>query len=281
MSVRRFLILFNPQKKTKRPIKLLTDYLIKHGHKFDLDDNLANLSDRFTDLTILGGDGTINYVVNKLPHFDIPIGVIPAGSGNDYVKSVNLGDNIHQHIETAVDGRIVEVDLGKCNDRYFVNGFGLGFDGQIAHDFEENRTIFRGQTAYYYHVLKILTSYQPRPLSIEIDGQLLKEEVLLLTISKGTTFGGGFKLTPHSSLTDGQFGICLIRNLPALKRFWNLPLLQKGTHNKLAQVEFRHGKTIKIEKHPNVVAHIDGELIGTPPFELMVIPKKLKLKVRT
>jgi len=278
--MRNFLVLHNPMKPAIRVLDKVGLYLRKLDLPFkyctDLGDESLNA---FSDLIIIGGDGTINYAINHLSSFDLPIGIIPAGSGNDYVKSLNIGNTLEERIRTAVEGQAAEVDLGQCNDRLFINGLGLGFDGEIAKSFEENRTILRGHAAYYYHVVRVLASFRPQPLKFSVDGKEFDDKVLLLTIGKGTTCGGGFKLTPHANIKDGQFAISIIHNLKPFKRFLNIHRLQQGSHDRLEEVEFLKGRHIMVEPQPNLTAHIDGELIGSPPFEVRILPKKLRIKI--
>ncbi|MDA0193792.1 MAG: diacylglycerol kinase family lipid kinase [Bacteroidetes bacterium] len=243
-------------------------------------DNLTNQKcNGVTGIIVIGGDGTINRAVNQLNCFDLPIGIVPGGSGNDFIKSINIGKGLNEQIKTAVHGEVMAIDMGDCNGRLFVNGFGLGFDGQIAYEFDQNRTILKGHAAYYYHVLRILAGYKPRQLKFEIDGKGYEEKILLIAVSKGTTFGGGFKLTPHARLNDGKFAICLIKDLKPIKRFLNLGLLKDGTHSKLPEVELLKGTQIKIHRQENMIAHVDGEIVGRPPYELKIIDRKLRLRV--
>ncbi len=278
--MKNFLIIVNPGKGLHKITERVCATIEGKGHTSQVLSQLDRSSlDGYSDIILIGGDGTLNYIINQLPTFELPIGIIPAGSGNDYVKALNIGSNLVQQIEIAIDGTAISVDLGSCNEKLFLNGFGLGFDGQIAKSFEENRTILRGHAAYYYHVVKTLAGFQPRPLKFSIDGKEFDDKVLLLTIGKGTTFGGGFKLTPHADLEDGQFAISIIRDLKPLKRFLNIHRLQQGSHDNLEEVQFLKGKHITIEPQPNLTAHIDGELIGSPPFGIRVLPGKLRIKV--
>jgi len=275
------ILLYYNKSKVPRQLEALKNRLNLIGIQYQETANLSNQDyANLSGIIVIGGDGTINHAINQLNNFDIPVGIVPGGSGNDYIKSIDIGDNLNDQIETAIHGEIRNVDLGKCNDRLFANGFGLGFDGQIAYEFELNRTILRGHAAYYYHVIRILAGYKPRPLQFEIDGKEYEENVLLLAISKGTTFGGGFKLTPHAVLDNGMFGICLIKDLKPLNRFLQLGSLKDGSHDKLPEVLFLEGRKIMIHKQDNMIAHVDGEIIGNPPFELQVLSKKLRLKAR-
>ena len=278
--MKHFLLFSNTNKALKKVINKVCDALTKAGYSFRLVHELGSCDlSGYSDIILIGGDGTINLAINQLNSLELPIGIIPAGSGNDYVKSMNIGRSLPEQIHTSINGNLKQVDVGQCGDRLFVNGFGLGFDGQIAKSFEENRTILRGHAAYYYHVLKTLSGFKPLPLQFTVDGEAYEEEVLLLTIAKGTTFGGGFKLTPHSNLSDGEFAISLIRDLKPLRRFLNIHRLQRGSHLGLDEVEFLKGKVIVIQHQPKFIAHVDGELIGSPPFKIKILPKKLNIKV--
>ena len=114
------------------------------------------LDSSFSDLIIIGGDGTINEAVNGL-ECDIPVSIIPAGTGDDFIKNVSLGKSLEEQFHTAINGTIKRMDLGQCNDRKFVNGVGIGFDGQIVEDMESKRVpLLKGHADYYYHVLRIL-----------------------------------------------------------------------------------------------------------------------------
>ncbi len=237
------------------------------------------LDDSFTDLIIIGGDGTINEAINGLK-FKIPVAVIPAGTGDDFVKMVNLGKTIEEHIETAINGDVIEVDLGICNGRKFINGVGIGFDGQIVEDMASKRIpILKGHAAYYYHVLRILGGYREKHFAFSLDGMPLQNDLILLTIGNGSTFGGGFKLMPEAKIDDGFLEICEIGKISGLRRFLNVGRLSKGTHRKLKEVSFHKAKKVSVEGNPLLFAHIDGERLGQPPFEVRVLPKALALRV--
>lgn len=234
----------------------------------------------FTDLIIIGGDGTINESVNGLNH-DIPVSILPAGTGDDFIKNVAIGKTLEVQIDTAINGEIKRIDLGQCNDRKFVNGVGIGFDGQIVEDMASKRVpLLRGHAAYYYHVLRILGGYKERRFDYQIDNQSLKKNLILLTVGNGTTFGGGFKLMPEATIDDGLLEICEIGKVSGLRRFLNINKLSNGTHGSLDEINFYKAKSVKVEANDMLFAHIDGERMGQPPFELKILPKAMQLRVK-
>ncbi len=287
---KKVFILGNPKSGRKRLAPILSDlksyldtqqigYSFCETSKDGLDEIKELLDNSYTHLTVIGGDGTINQAVNAL-NLDIPIGIIPAGTGNDFVKNVDLGSNRLAQFETAIHGDIKPIDLGICNGQKFVNGVGIGFDGQIVEDMASKRVpLLKGFAAYYYHVLRILASYQDRPFDYSIDGQSFQKNLILLTVGNGTTFGGGFKLTPYAKIDDGKLDVCEIGEFSAFKRFANIHRLSNGSHDKLEAVSLYQSETVKIDANQRLFAHIDGERMGQPPFEIKIIPKAMNLRI--
>ncbi|WP_420576498.1 diacylglycerol/lipid kinase family protein [Ekhidna sp.] len=237
------------------------------------------LDTSFTDLIIIGGDGTINESVNGLK-YDIPVAILPAGTGDDFIKNVTIGQTLDEQIDTALEGEVHRIDLGQCNDRKFVNGVGIGFDGQIVEDMASKRVpLLTGHAAYYYHVLRILGGYRERKFDYKIDDQTFQKDLILLTIGNGTTFGGGFKLMPEAKVDDGLLEICEIGKVSGLRRFLNINKLSGGTHGSLKEINFYKAKSVKVEANDLLFAHIDGERMGQPPFEIKVLQEALQLRV--
>ncbi|MEP1094579.1 MAG: diacylglycerol kinase family protein [Cyclobacteriaceae bacterium] len=282
--------LFSGNKKTDKILQRFSDFLQARSLPFEVHDTnqdgnatltTKRLDESFTDLVIVGGDGTINEAVNGLD-YNIPVSIIPAGTGNDFVKNVELGKTRQDQFETAINGSVRKIDLGKCNERIFLNGVGIGFDGQIVEDMVSKRVpLLKGHVAYYYHVLRILGSYGVRGFEYQIDEQSHEKELILLTVGNGTTFGGGFKLMPGAKVDDGLLEVCSIGDLSPLRRFLNIHRLSNGSHGKLGMVEFHQAKTLQVEENEMLFAHIDGERMGRPPFEISVLPMALQLRVKS
>ena len=290
---RKFFVLANPmagRKKVGKLLRELSDFFLSQESEvaFEIHETRAdrkgeetvaqNLDSTFTDLIIMGGDGTIHEAVNGL-RFDVPVSIIPSGSGNDYVKVLSIGKSLQEQLQTAIDGTITQVDLGSCNGRKFTNGIGIGFDGQIAADMLRRKVpLLSGQAKYYYHVLQILSSYRSREFRQTIDDKTHTKKMILMTIAKGTTFGGGFMLTPQAKLDDGHFGVCEVAPISAVRRYANLLRLQNGTHDRIREVTLYKSKRIRIEHNPLLEGHIDGEYLGQPPFDIKVLPGGLKVR---
>ncbi|MGB3463901.1 MAG: diacylglycerol kinase family protein [Cyclobacteriaceae bacterium] len=247
---------------------------------FSGDLTTALQSEQMDSLVIIGGDGTINEVINAMPDASVPIGIIPAGTGNDFVKTIDTGKSEKERFDTAIYGEPVNIDAGICNGRKFLNGVGIGFDGQIVAAMMNKKKLLSGQAAYYYEVLRILSTYREKPFEFSMDGKNHRENLILLTIANGTTFGGGFKLTPYADIADGKLDICEIGKISPISRYLNVLKLQNGTHDRLKAVRMHQVESIEIKENPVLNAHIDGEYLGHPPFKIEVLPRHLYIRTK-
>lgn len=290
---RKFLLLVNPVSGRKngelRALKV-SKRLESEGFEVNViltsaeptfKDKVRNEWDQsITDLIAMGGDGTLNLAVNILHNKTAHLNIIANGNGNDFVKNLNLGKSFEEQLETIVSGELLNIDVGICNDQLFLNGLGLGFDGQIAYDNLNRKSIFSGHTKYYAQVLRILATYVPQKIMYSIDGEVSSDHIILMMVANGTTFGGGFKLTPDANVSDGQLDICLIRQIPPLRRFWEVLKLTKGTHGVLEAVDITKAKEVFIKGNETIKAQIDGESFGAPPYHIKVLSNHLKVRVR-
>jgi YegS/Rv2252/BmrU family lipid kinase len=288
----KVLVLFNPRAggsaRVSSILAKFKAFLESEQVPFEIKETLGYrpgvsydhwLSEDFTHITVIGGDGSLNEVVNALKK-PVPISILPAGTGNDFSKTIRLGKNLEEKFHTALYGDEKIIDLGVCNDRRFINGVGIGFDGQIVEDMAVQSVPFlRGHAKYYYHVLKILSSYRTRSYRFYIDGKACQETLILMTIGNGTTFGGGFKLMPQARVDDGKLAICTIGDISPLRRFLNVSKLSSGSHGKLKEVALFEAEHIKVEENTALLAHMDGERLGSPPFEISILPTSLTIRV--
>jgi len=290
---RKLLVVNNPtsggRRKNQKMVRELGAFLNAHNLESNIRSTEKNknakevienqLDHTYTDLVIVGGDGTINEAVNGLK-FDIPMTIIPAGTGNDFVKNIGIGKTLRDQLRVLTHGTIQSIDLGICNDRKFANGVGIGFDGQIVEDMNDKKVpLLKGHAKYYYHVLQILASYHPREFNFSLDGKETSKDLILMTVGNGTTFGGGFRLMPDAKVDDGLLEVCMIGDLSPIRRFLNIHKLSNGSHGSISEVSFHQAASVRIEGNPLLYAHLDGEQMGNPPFDIKVLPKALKLRI--
>ena len=225
----------------------------------------------YTDVFLVGGDGTLNYFINAYPFCSIPISLFAAGSGNDFSWKLHGKTTWEESFDIALKGPVKRVDAGTCNGRYFINGVGIGFDGQIVKSMGRKRFISAGHLAYLYTVLKKILFYKSAPLSISIDAIHYRRDVFMISIANGSRYGGGFIVAPHAILNDGLLNIVTINQLSMVARLKYLPAIEKGKHLHLSFMHAVTGRQVRIESEHIIPAHLDGELMEAAVFDIQIL----------
>jgi YegS/Rv2252/BmrU family lipid kinase len=249
----------------------------KYGAETLVKDHVCH---GYSDLVVVGGDGTLHQALNGMPRFDIPIGVVQTGTGNDFSKAMGEKLGIGAQIERALLAPPRPVDMGVCNGRYFANGVGIGFDGWVAHRAAELWTAgVPGVWAYYRAIARGIVGYQPFEATMRHDSTALDvHRLFMVTVGNGKAFGGGVPVCPRAAIDDGQLDFCAVERLTVPGRIWRLPLLMAGKHLGLHKVHYGTGHKVVIHTAHPVEAHLDGELLRGSNFEIGLAPHNLWLR---
>ncbi|MDX1662391.1 MAG: diacylglycerol kinase family lipid kinase [Candidatus Promineifilaceae bacterium] len=219
-----------------------------------------------------GGDGTIHHVVNGLLRDPAPsarrtaLGLIPLGTGNDYAFGLGLDAPPTASVQRLFNGERRSIDAARVNlpgESYFAcNGIGVGFDAAIA--IESNRIqAVAGFPAYLLATLRtILFRFQTPHMAGRFDTTDFSQPALLLAVGIGPRVGGGFRVTPDASFTDGQLDICLVRPLSRPMMLAMLLRVMRGTHTGASFVSMRRSRSIEIVADRPLPIHVDGEIIA-------------------
>jgi YegS/Rv2252/BmrU family lipid kinase len=238
-----------------------------------------NLDSTFTDLWIVGGDGTFHEALNGLKTFDIPVSVIQTGTGNDFVKAIGRNCTPEIMLERAISAEPKPIDIGICNGKLFHNGVGIGFDGSVAHRAAELKTETSGSVLSYYRAIaEGIFGYKGFEMKIETEAKSSFSKTFMLTVGNGIAFGGGMKVTPKAKLNDRLFDVCHVEKISVLGRIWRLPFLVAGKHTKLPKVNYFNANHIKITSSQELTAHIDGEIFKAATFDIKMADFKLLLR---
>ncbi|MEW6095017.1 MAG: diacylglycerol kinase family protein [bacterium] len=233
----------------------------------------------FNLIVAVGGDGTINEVVNGIIDFEeVILGIIPIGLGNDFAWMIGLGPkDIEKACKTLSNGTVKKIDVGVVNNRYFVNGVGIGFDAQVAKERLKYKGMLSGLGLYLYAVMKTLFKYKSIQANIKLDDKEININLLLIAIGVGKRCGGGFLLTPEAELDDGLFDVCVIQQIGKLKALCSLPKTLKGIHTTMPEVNMYRAKQIIVNLPVPLTGHVDGEIIEGNTYQIGLLPKKLKV----
>ncbi len=228
----------------------------------------------FDLVTVFGGDGTMNEVLNGLVGGSTPMAVMPIGTGNDFVRSARLPMKLEPALDNLLNGKPRICDLGVFNgERHFINVVGIGFD---AYANMQSRKIKRlkGTAVYVVAVFKTLRQWSAVPMKIEMDDNEIDDHSYLTCIANGWSVGGGLSLAPDAHLQDGLFDVCHVADISSGKIVWNFPKLTNGKVNDLEEVTIRRSKKVRISSEEPLPMHMDGEIIDgeNKVFEVEIIP---------
>jgi len=237
------------------------------------DATVAARSAQTPIVVAVGGDGTVNEVANGLAGTQKTLGIVPAGSGNDFIKSVGISGKSLEALATVFGGIPRAVDLGRVScsvnadgsdalpARYFTNGIGVGFDAAVASRTQEIQ--FLGGTAVYIlAVLQTLGHYTPPEFTLTLSGTVSKFKGLLIAIGNGVCAGGGFYLTPDAIVDDGVLDICTVQDKTVFQILRLMPLVMKGKHHNVRGVKFYRDNKFTISASEAFYVHADGEIVG-------------------
>ncbi len=231
----------------------------------------------FERIVVVAGDGTLNEVINGIDDMRAAVGVIPGGSGNDFVRTINPHTDIEKIIYDNLFGDIIEVDVASCNNRKYVNIASVGLDAEIVVGTDSMKKYFSGSKAYLASIIKTLFTYKGQKMHINIDGIEIEKEVLLTAIANGKYYGGGIMPAPDANIQDKLLDICIVNRFPLIKEFFLLPKYMKGKHKGLKGVSFSRGKRIEITSPRQMTVNFDGELFrdNKVVFELLDQPIRI------
>jgi YegS/Rv2252/BmrU family lipid kinase len=229
---------------------------------------------QFTDVWIIGGDGTLNYFFNQYPGIRLPLVVFKGGTGNDVHSLLYKNKNFEEQLEVALAASPKPVDAGKCNDKYFINGVGIGFEGAVAKSLTGKKKTKPGKAAFMGTILQKVFFYSSKKYKTFSDEYKAESESLLISVMNGHRAGGGFHIAPASAINDGLLDVVIVDKLHPLQRLRWLPVIEKGKHLGLSFIKHFRTKKIVITSEKPMDAHLDGEYYSAKRLEIEMLPGK-------
>lgn len=222
---------------------------------------------RFQDNIIysVGGDGTLNEVINGIVGTKNILGIIPCGSGNDFYKTLS-----------KIDDEQVLIDVGKINNKYFINIVSVGIDAEVADNVSKMKKLkISPNQIYTASIVYTFFKFKYKKLDVEIDSSNRNGKCTILTICNGKTYGGGYNIAPEASLTDGFFDVYFVDKINKPFIPFVISMLKKGTHEKHKKVHKTKATKIKFKCDYDLVCNVDGEIIIDHKFDIKLLPKEL------
>ncbi len=248
------------------------------GHARELS---RAVSDRPDYLVIsVGGDGTHHEVANGLlPAARAHMGVIAAGSGNDFAGYLGLPKDPAAALRVALESPARAIDVGRVNDEYFLTVVGAGFDAEVAAYINQRPKAKNGQLAYLGAILTMLVRYDCKPLSVALDGEPQSRSTLLLACGNTARYAGGIKICPTANPFDGHLDVVWVGGLSRLRILLLLMAAYSGAHVRNPVVDSFPAVRLRVDGPAGYHVHADGEMVGELPITIESVPAALSIRL--
>jgi len=251
-------------------------YRIQRGR--DLAEALDIIDETYSYILIAGGDGTVDSLVNamKQRNVNLPIGILPVGTANDFGKFINMPADIEEACKQILDSKPVAIDLGKINDKYFINVASTGLFTDISQKTDVNLKNTMGKLAYYFKGLEELPNFRKLKVKISAKECDYEGEMYLLLVFNGQT-AGNLNLATEAEITDGKLDVVMFKAIAIIELLPLFIKLLKGEHLDSDKVVYFKTDDVYIESSEDIVTDIDGERGPDFPLRIQCIKGGIKL----
>ena len=286
----RIIILLNPTAKrgqARRRLERALRVFREQNAQFDVRESqssqhLTELArgacEEKPDLIVsAGGDGTHHYVINGLLKSEIPLGLLPMGTGNDFAKGVGMPMDLHDAATALLNGPVRSIDLAQVGAAVYGCIAGVGFDSTVTRYANEHARWLKGSLAYTWSLLRCLPEYRPQQLEIIADGRSFSEEVLFAVVGNNASYGGGIRLAPRARLDDGILDVCIVPYLSRLELLRWVPRAYRGEHLHHPRIKYLQARKITLSAASRMELFGDGEFLQELPATIEVLPRALRV----
>ena len=225
----------------------------------------------------IGGDGTALEVARGLAGGKTALGVIPAGTGNDFVKTIGVPREPKQALSYILSHPALPTDAGEINGRMFLNEIGTGFDVSVLDYAEKAKKYVKGLLPYLYGVVKTLFRFRAIQLTYSVDGGEEKtEQVFVVAAANGGIIGGGIPIAPEAKAEDGLLDFVVVENIPKSRLPLRLAGLLRGKILSFPETRFVRASRVTFSA-PHMRVNIDGEIVPEKRAEARILPGALMI----
>jgi len=245
-------------------------------------------------ILIFGGDGTVHRHLEQLIKLQLPLLVVPCGSGNDFARALGIHNS---RISLAAwqafsqgSGQVRTIDLGVIQSdaraHYFCCVGGVGLDAEVARRANQLPRWLRGHGGYVVSLPPALFRFAPLPTKISAAGEegwkvRSEQPTVLAAFANAAAYGGGMKIAPHAKMDDGKLDVCVVREIDKFKLFCLFPTVYFGRHLRMPEVEYFQTERLRIETEKPLDVYADGEYVCKTPVEVTVARAALRVIVQS
>jgi YegS/Rv2252/BmrU family lipid kinase len=226
---------------------------------------------------ILSGDGLIGQAGGALAGSDAPLGMIPAGRGNDLARVLGIPSDVRGAVEVLAAGNRRAIDVGEANGKRFLGIASFGFDSD-ANGIANRARLVRGNLVYAYAAVRALITWRPASFTVVLDGEeRITMQGYSVAAANNKAYGGGMFLAPDAELDDGLFDVVLTGRVGKLRFLVNLPKVFRGTHVHEDEVTVRRARRVEVTASRRFAVYADGEHLTDLPVDLRVLRGALQV----
>jgi YegS/Rv2252/BmrU family lipid kinase len=283
---RPLVVLVNPSSgggRTKTLLPRFTDALDKRHLEFRVEptrsaEHAVELALRAADQgelpVVMSGDGLVGIVGGALAGTDVPLGILPAGRGNDLARVLDIPSDPVGAAGVLASWHARVIDVGEANGKRFLGIASTGFDSECNRIANEVKLI-RGQLVYAYSVPRALIAWKPARFTLRIGEESMRFTGWSVAAANSRAFGGGMFIAPNALLDDGEFDVVMVGEVSKLRYLSNLPKVFKGAHLDNDEVRVIRTRSLELDASRPFAVYADGEHLTDLPVTLRVLPKAL------
>ena len=236
------------------------------------------VADGYDVLAVMGGDGMVHLAVQALAGSSTALGVIATGTGNDVARYLGLPRGRPVDAAEVICRQVTRpMDLGRAGSTYYATVLATGFDS-LVNERANRMTWPRGQMLYNLATLAELRVFEPLPYTLELDGERLRLDAMLVAVGNGPSYGGGLRMCEGALLDDGWLDVVVIKPISKPELLKVYPRLFRGTHVTHPAYESHRVRRVGVAA-PGIVAYADGERLGPLPLNVECAPAALTVCV--
>jgi len=223
-------------------------------------------------MVCMGGDGTLNEVLNGVVPRHIPVAIFPTGTGNVFCKDIGVRSSVESFLSLFKEGRIKRYDIGFVNERSFISVAGAGFNAEVVRRMEGLRRGNMRMIEYVLPTMQTLLGYAFPPIRVEVDGEVICEDGFLVEIGNVSSYGGPMQFTTLALPDDGLLDVCVFRKSNRIKVIKHFFGTVTRMHLRYSEVVYAKGRNVRLSSTGTVPTHVDGDGNGNLPARYRIEP---------
>jgi YegS/Rv2252/BmrU family lipid kinase len=236
----------------------------------------------------VGGDGTLNEVVNGVAERDVDLATIPLGTGMDFVRTYGIPTRLDDAVRVAVDGETRRIDAGRvryrtwdggAGERWFANVGSVGMSGAVAQRANGMSKALGGRATFFYALTRVFLEWENSDVRVQLDDTERRGRMHDVIVANGRWHGGGMKLAPDAAPDDGLFDVVLIGDVSKVDFLTTAPKIYKGRHVTHPKVDVLRSARVQVDAGEHLPIELEGEQVGTTPATFELVPRALRIRV--